>query len=33
MIWEEIGMSGENLTGHELEAELTRGYAGRCSLF
>jgi hypothetical protein len=33
MIWEEIGMSGENLTGHELEAELTRGYAGKCSLF
>lgn len=27
-VWEEVGRSGGNLRGHELEAKLIKGYAG-----
>jgi hypothetical protein len=29
VVWEEVGRLGENLNGHELEAELIKGYAGQ----
>ena len=29
VVWEAVGKSGEHLCGHELEAELIKGYAGK----
>ena len=30
MVWDDIGISGENLVGHKLVSKLTRTFAGEC---